>query len=105
MIIFSRKAKEMQTENWNDHDFVLSRITQDGADLRFASRKLRGQKDLVVIAFAQWKCSAEGTMQLWIDAEKRENTLEKVKAWASLSLAAYLRDALFCCSDRILSKA
>ena len=38
-------------ENWNDYDFVIQRVAEDGRDLRFASEELRGDREVVLEAF------------------------------------------------------
>jgi len=38
------------TENWNDKDFALEKVKQNGLDLYYASYELRNDKEVVLTA-------------------------------------------------------
>jgi hypothetical protein len=48
-----------ETENWNDYDYVLQRVAQNGFALRYASKQLKNNKEIVKIAVAQWGLALE----------------------------------------------
>tara|TARA_R110000868_G_scaffold140631_3_gene356430 strand:- start:763 stop:1008 length:246 start_codon:yes stop_codon:yes gene_type:complete len=43
----------MTTENWNDKDFVLEKVKQNGLALEFASEELRNDLEVVIEAIKQ----------------------------------------------------
>ena len=43
----------MTTENWNDKEFVLERVKQNGLALEFASEELRNDLEVVIEAIKQ----------------------------------------------------
>ena len=75
----------MTKENWNDKEFVLERVKQNGYDLQYASEELRKDKEVVLEAVKKYPRALEYA----------SDELQKDKEFALSALKEHLWDHLF----------
>lgn len=60
------------TENWNDREYVLAQVQQDGRALECASEELRSDREIVLTAVQQnGSALREASVELRNDSEIR----------------------------------
>ena len=48
-----KQGEKTMEENWNDYDFVMQKVKEDGMALMHASEELKNNLDIVIVAIKQ----------------------------------------------------